>query len=426
MSTRTAAHFLFRHWRKMAAVLTAALAAGGGWELAHPARWRAEASLEVAGSGPDAVAAVAALANSRDVQRDAVVRFGGRLLPGVPEADRPRAFGRLLAVTAADGVVRLRLDGPEPLAATQALSALLEGVRAAGQAAGPEAAPPVVEQAAAQARRRLAAYLRRLGVADPRAERNGLAARRVALEGARAVAEADAAALADKAALLAGQVARTPATIRLASDSGRPRVLDEARAKLFELRTKEQELLGKYLPSSPLVQAVDAERRQVERSVQAYRAPEQDRVESGPNPVRQALEQELGRAQAALAAARARVRVVARQQADLDRRAAALSGGEAEYESLDRAVRDAEARLAAARGRPPAVGPVAVLQQPQADARPVGPGPGAVFGLAGAAGVVLAVLVALLAQRFGTRFDTPAAVERRLGLPVLTSIPREG
>jgi capsular polysaccharide biosynthesis protein len=47
------------------------------------------------------------------------------------------------------------------------------------------------------------------------------------------------------------------------------------------------------------------------------------------------------------------------------------------------------------------------------------------MAVAGGIGVVLALLLAALAERFSTRIVTPADVERRLGLPVLTTIPRE-
>lgn len=63
---------------------------------------------------------------------------------------------------------------------------------------------------------------------------------------------------------------------------------------------------------------------------------------------------------------------------------------------------------------------------PPLSVRAVGPEP-AVFALSGTLlGLLSGISLAVLANVLSSRLSTPADVERRLGLPVLTTIPREG
>jgi hypothetical protein len=212
-----------------------------------------------------------------------------------------------------------------------------------------------------------------------------------ALRAESAAADAEAAALAESVASLEAQRAATPATIELSNDSERSRVVEEARSKLFELQTREGELLGKYQPSSPLVQAVIDERHQTEALIRQFDTPMPARSRTGVNPVRQQLEMEDLRLRAALASARSKSRILVERLAGLV------------HQGSDR---------------------VTVAERPHAC--PPGAGAAMIWAGAAAMGVVLAVLVAVLGDRWSGRFSTPAEVERRLGLPVLTSLPREG
>jgi len=417
MSARTVAHALFRHRRKTLAAIAVALACGGGWSLAHPPEWRAEATLLVDGGQADAARA-AALLQSRDLQRPVVERYGGRLLPAAAPEARLDAFGRKLTVASDSGagLVRLRLDAAEPAAAAEALAALIDAARGAQAPAGES---PDQARASA-ARQQIAAWRRHTGLFDLAAERNALIGRRAQAESDATAAEAEAAALTDKLALYKDQLAKTPVTIELTNRSERSQVLEEARSKLFELDTKAQELLGKYQPSSPLVQAVETEKRAVEETMRRYDAPSEAQVENGANPVRQTLEQEALRASAALTAAKARARTLAAQKADVDRRLAALADGERELATLERNAAEAESRLTAAR-----IAGIRVVETAQARNGSVGLAAWQVLAATLAAGIAAALLVVAVAQRWSATLAAAADVERRLGLPVLTTIPRE-
>ncbi len=433
MSPRAVAHVVFRHKRKMLVVMAVSLALGGGWAKTHPPQWRAEAGLLVEGHQADAAAALAALLRSRDLHREVVAGFGARLLPNVAEADRVEAFAHHLAVTqdGQAGLVRLRLDGAEADAAAAALAALVETARTRNAglfAGGDDPGRAAAASAAAAARDKLTAWHHANGLFDLAAERSNLVTRRSQIESEATAAEAEAAAQADKLVAIQGQLAKTPAVIELTSDSDRSRVLEEAKSKLFELSTKEQDLLGKYLPSSPFVQAVQTEKRQVEQLVHQYDTPVAGRVERGSNPVHQALEQESDRAEAALATAKARGKALERQKTEIDRRLDGLAGSEQQMRQLEQAVADAESRLTAGRPTGPAaaVTGIGVLERAAAGTHPIGAGPRGILAAAFAVGLILALLVAALAERWSRRLSTPAEVERQLGLAVLTTIPREG
>ncbi|MBI2236658.1 MAG: hypothetical protein HYU60_06890 [Magnetospirillum sp.] len=370
MSARAVAHVLFRHYRPMLAVFLLCLALGGGAAL-RPPSWRAEAVVR---------------AEAVHAEGIAVETLGdGRLRLSVARADGPAALAGLVAVLEA-------LQAPAP----------------------DDPATAALARQAAEARQKVEAWRHRNGTSDAAADLR----RRAELEGEATAAEAEAAALADKLAMLKARLATTPATIQLSSDRERSRVIDEAKAKLFEMQTREQELLGKYQPTSPLVQNLQAERRRVEELLKGLDTPVEARVRSGANEVYQDLEKEAFRTEAALTAARGRGKALTRQMAELDRRMESAGGGG----RLDRVATDLETRLAARRAAlHPA--PVAVVEPP----RLVPPPPRSAALAAGlAAGLLLGLAAAFAADRLSTRFATPADVERRLGLPVLTVLSREG
>lgn len=427
VSVRTVVHALFRHRRKMAAIVLASLSAGAALAAVRPLQWRAEAALMVEAARPDAAHALAALLDSRDLHHSVVRRHGARLFPAVPEADRVAAFADDLRIAAEASVVRVSLDGRDPAAAAAALAALIDEMRVRNQAVFAPAVQPDGEAAAgeAAAREAVAAFRKRHGVFDAAAERDSLLKRRSQLEAETAAAEAEAQAGGDRLAVLKARLADTPATIALATESERSTVAEEARGKLFELESREAELLGRYQESSVFVQNLRAEKRKVQGMLGDLQNATQSRVTNGTNSVHQELEKEANRAEAALSSAKAKAKAGQRQLAELDRRLDALGGTARRLAELEADLAKAEARSGGGTPHGPAIAGIGVVQQASAAARPLGPDRLAIMAIAALAGMVLALLAALLGQRFSSRFATPAEIERRLGLPVLTTIPRE-
>lgn len=427
LSARVAAQVLFRHRRKMAAIVLASLSAGAALAVLKPVQWRAEAALMVEAARPDAAHALAALLDSRDLHRGIVGRHGERLYPALAEGDRIAAFADDLAIAAESSVVRVSLDGRDPAAAAAALAALIDEMRVRNRAVFAPVAEPSGEAAkeAAAARDALAAFRKRHGVFDAAAERDSLLKRRSQLDAETAAAEAEAQAGGDRLAMLKARLADTPATIALATESERSKVAEDARGKLFELESREAELLGRYQESSVFVQNLRAEKRKVQGMLGELQTATQSRITNGTNPVHQDLEKEANRAEAALSSAKAKAKAGQRQLADLDRRLEALGGTARRLAELETALAQAEARSGGGKPHGPAIDGIGIVQQASAAARPLGPGRLAIMAAAALAGFLLAALTAILAQRFSSRFATPAEIERRLGLPVLTTIPRE-
>lgn len=429
MSARAVAQCLFRHKRRMLAAMMLCLAAGGGAAWLVPSVWRAEATLLVEASRPDGARALAAMLESRDLHRPVVDQWGEKLYPALPRAERADAFARDLTVGAVDGagLVRLALDGRDGALAAQALAALLDRLAEKNRTVfAPVDANGDLARRAAEARDKLDAFRRRTGVSEGSADKAALFKRRSELENEAVVAESEAAALTDKLAVLKAKLAATPATIELTNESERSKVAEDARAKLFELQTRESELLGKYQESSLFVQNLRAEKRKVEEMLAKLETATQNRVTSGTNPVYQELEKDAFRTEAALSSAKARLKASQRQLSDLDRRIEALSGAERTLVELEQAAAAADAQLAAGRKvSGGAIEGIGVVQSAAARSRPVGLTPRAIVAVAAAIGAGLALAVAILSQLLSSRIATPADVERRLGLPVLTTIPRE-
>ncbi|MGE5478541.1 MAG: hypothetical protein ACM3Q1_17960 [Bacteroidales bacterium] len=410
MSARAAATFVFRHQRKLLVCLALSLAAGGAVVAQVPPLWRAEAVVMVEGAHAnvgraDGARALAALLDSRDLHAAVLRDWGERLYPALPAEARADAFARDLSVVAADGagVVRLALQGADGDQTAAALTALLDRLAEKNRTVFATPADPAATTQAASAREAL-----------------GLLRKRADLDGEAQAAEAEAGVLDSRLAALKERLAAVPATIELSSESERSKVAEDARAKLFELQTREAELLGKYQDGSVFIQNLRAEKRKVEELLGKLDTATPNRVVSGSNPVRQELEKDSVRTETALSTARARAKAARRQLADLDRRLDQLAGPDRDQARLERA-----AALAPARASGAAIDGIGIVQAASAGRHPVGPTPPQLMALSALAGLALGLLWAALAQAFSSRLSSPADVERRLGLPVLTSIPRE-
>lgn len=432
MSARILAGFLFRHHRALLACTALGLAAGGGVAAQRPPQWRAEATLLVEAGRADGarasdVHALAAMLESRDLHAQVLAPWGERLYPGLPAEARADSFARDLEVEPADGagLVRLSLRGTDGGDATAALRALLERLAEKNRTVFDTTPDPAAAAEAARTREALAAFRKRAGLTEGTSDRNGLNRRRGELDGEIQAAEAEAGALSDRLATLRARLAATPPTIELSSENERSQVAEEARGKLFELQAREAELLGKYQDGSVFIQNLRAEKRKVEELLAKLDTATQARVTSGSNPVHQELEKDSVRTEAALAAAKARAKAAGRQLAEIDRRLELLGGADRTLAELEHAAAAAEARLGPAKAVGAAIDGIGVVQSATAGSRPIGPTPPQIVGLGGALGALLGVLWAVLAQALSSRLSSPADVERRLGLPVLTSIPRE-
>lgn len=404
MSAHGVASFLFRHQRKLLASVALSLAAGGWVVHEVPPRWRAEAIVMVEAGRSDGARALAALLESRDLHAQVLQSWGERLYPALLAEVRAESFARDLSIRPADGagVVRLALESGDGDSAAAALTALLERLAEKNRTVFATPPDPAAATQTAAAREALA-----------------LLRKRSELDGEVLAAESETSVLESRVAALKERLATIPATIEISSESERSKVAEDARAKLFELQAREAELLGKYQDGSVFIQNLRNEKRKVEELLTKLDTATPNRVISGTNPVRQELEKEGVRAETALSAAKARAKAARRQLTDVDKRLDQVAP------SRDPATLERLATQPAPRAGGAAIDGIGVVQAANAGRHPIGPTPPQILSLAAAAGLLLGLLWAGLAQAFSSRLASPADVERRLGLPVLTTIPRE-
>ncbi|MBL4537431.1 MAG: hypothetical protein JKP96_02075 [Oceanicaulis sp.] len=196
---------------------------------------------------------------------------------------------------------------------------------------GVQARLDAAERDALSAQQSLQAFRAENGIADFETEMNSALGRLADLQGRKLAAEADASQARALARALADRLANIPQTIELY-------VENSVTGRLLDLQVRQADLLARYQPDAPPVQAVEREIEALERFVREGRANGQGQRRTGVNPIWQELEssrlqQESNAAgQARLAASLAAQLNAAR--ADVER----LRALQPEYERLTRAV----------------------------------------------------------------------------------------
>ncbi|MGJ3230416.1 MAG: GumC family protein [Oceanicaulis sp.] len=214
------------------------------------------------------------------------------------------------------------------------------------------------EAEAAEAESALRAFLIEHGLSEFSAEQSGVLQQINDLEARRLAAQAEAEQARGFRDSLARRLAEIPQEIALY-------VENSVTGQLLDLQVRREELLSRYLPDAPPVQAVEREIAALRAFIQAGGAQGQGQTRTGVNPIWQALEQDR-LSQDAFAASQARLAATLGAQLEAARaRADMLRSIAPEHDRLVRAV---EARAEAAR--------LLSIQAADADARRNAP-PGA-------------------------------------------------
>jgi uncharacterized protein involved in exopolysaccharide biosynthesis len=255
----------------------------------------------------------------------------------------------------------------------------------------------------------------------------------------RSLAEASEAALAAARARvedISRKLADMPSRIVLQDSSGVPsHAWDLMRARLYELQTREAQLQVKYTESyEPLV-----EMRQQRKELEAIldnQAESRRMTMLGPNPTYQALEQELLKEQAAIAARIAEGKSLHNQQTALKNEMKAFNEQGRQIGEMERKATVLQTTYVAHAGKmeearideaieQDRITSVNVTQPATFIEKPVSPAKtrclilGLLLGAAGAAGAAMA------AQRIEERRRAPAAIENPVTIPSLASLPKE-
>ncbi|MFP4517847.1 MAG: GumC family protein [Oceanicaulis sp.] len=364
--------------------------------------------------------------NSDAVRRLALESRGAAASPS-----NVRALREGFAVSRAPNasVLMARYEAGDPVAAAGVLNAIIDAYLAyrvdlliGGAEGGVGERLDAVEAEAARAEAALRSFLGEYGLSDFTAERDALLQRIADLQARQLEAEAEAARARAFRDSLSRRLAEIPREIALY-------VENSVTGRLLDLQVRREELLARYLPDAPPVQAVDREIDALRGFIESGGAQGQGQTRTGVNPIWQALEQDRV-SQDAFASSQARLAAtLADQLAEARARADLLRSIAPEHDRLLRAVQaraeaarllsieaaDADSRRNAPPGAADAVRVVERAAPPDQPRSLRGPAVAAMFVFALGLGVFVALLRGYLVHRQVREPDPHPGGTRRSG-----------
>lgn len=223
-------------------------------------------------------------------------------------------------------------------------------------------------------------------------------------------------------------------TIQLSDENDRFKAIDDARARLTELKAREAEMASNYRDDSIGLRTLRAQIDFAEKDLAARSKESLARIRTGPNPVYQQVQADLMRATAESAAAEAAIGPLERQIKEVETRLAALDTNQGRLQDLmlqqqvdEENFRNVLQRLEDARAsealQRQQVTSVAVVQQPTVPAKPAKPRVLVILALGVVAGLAVAFVLCLIWELADERFTLPEQITGTVKLPVLASFP---
>jgi len=212
----------------------------------------------------------------------------------------------------------------------------------------------------------------------------------------------------------------------------RDKIITEARSRLLDLQLKEQNLLKQYNENNRLVRNIREEIQLVQGFLKEQELEISGKVRTG-NPVFQEVEKELIKAKAELSSQIAKAAALKVQLAKVENETGSFDLLENEYQNLKRDLesneknyriyleRQEEARISEEMNRQKMAN-ISVIQTATAPAEKIKPKKklNILFGIL--IGIISSLGFALFSENTSQKFSSPERVERRLGLPVLTTL----
>jgi uncharacterized protein involved in exopolysaccharide biosynthesis len=144
--------------------------------------------------------------------------------------------------------------------------------------------------------------------------------------------------LRERSTVLARQASSTVANQALFTETERWKSADDAESTVLRLQLEQKELLAKYEPDHPIVVNKREQLSIAQGSLSRLKQSMRDRVRTGPNDVRKAVDLDLLKTEADLASAQARRQAAGEQLASLDTQIAALTSQQTALTRLEREV----------------------------------------------------------------------------------------
>lgn len=293
------------------------------------------------------------------------------------------------------------------------------------------------EQKLAESENSMQAFKQKNRVYALEEQRNLLLRQRVELDTALKNSQNAVSELQKRLSTLKGQMKTVSEGNTNYTQTERDRIIVEAKAKLLTLQLSEQELSRKYTDNNRLVVNVRKEIQLVRDFLKEQEEELSRKVKSG-SPVYLDVQREQVRAEAELSAQNARAASLRQQLQSVDARIQSLDSTEKEIQRLKReqsineknyqtyADRSEEARISDDMNRLKLAN-ISVIQGAAVPIEPVKPKKLLNVVMGFLFGALAGVGIAFFSEYAAQSFSTPEGVERRLGLPVLTTIPyKEG
>jgi polysaccharide biosynthesis protein PslE len=239
--------------------------------------------------------------------------------------------------------------------------------------------------------------------------------------------------LGKKRASLRTQINRILADKNLYTQTEREKIIVEARSKLLTLQLSEQNLASKYMDDNRTLVNVRKEIQLIKEFLLEEESAIEGKVKTG-NVFYQEVEKEALRAETEESALRAKVATLLGQVAQVDRELQALSLQEKDFQDLKRETltneknfrtyvdKREEARISDEMNRQKMAN-ISVIQGAVVPSKPVRPRKALNILLGIILGAVTGLGFGLLSEFTSQGFASPDSAEKRLGLPVLTTIP---
>ena len=243
--------------------------------------------------------------------------------------------------------------------------------------------------------------------------------------------------LTSKLHLLKKQISQISVSTSLESVSARERVIDETKAHLLSLRLKEQDLSTRYKAKSRFVENIRKEISMVETFIDDQESHLTDTVKTGKNPVYQALELEILRAESERTFFKTQAEEITEQLQELNKTLASFDELEKELSTLQLNVdsdqqnyatylaKVEEARVSEEMDQLKMAN-ISIIQPPTVPEKPVKPSIAVNFLLGIFAGGLAGLVFAFVSENFERGYSRPEFVSQDLGLPILSSIRYKG
>ncbi|MEH6413483.1 GumC family protein [Pseudomonas sp. CGJS7] len=399
----------------------------------------------------EAMSAETEILGSRDLIRDVVAHVGlGRLYPAIAkQSEDPRrpkldqavqAFRENLDARLLKGatVIQIGFTHPDPAIAQSALRTLVQtylerrrAIFSDGQVRFLQGQLGEVDKRLKQAELQLTGFKQAHGIVNYDQQISLLLQQGNDLETRLNETSQQAQTANARAKTLTRIASKTPANLVQYSETlGDPQVPRQ----LLDLQLKEQNLRSRYLDDNPLVVNASKDVSTAESFIRQQRRAPPTTVRTGRNPVREAAELDLLRAQSDESALAGSRKALQERLTQLRKRGAELTRQQSELAALSREQKLLEdsyanyarkleaARITEARDQKQRT-TVSVLQAASWPLKPKSVRlPILAIGFFVSLGAAL--LVAFLSQALRSSFQSPEQLERGLGLPVLATMPR--